>query len=67
MNRFSRDLDNYITGHYGEDQFPKCENCHRHDQEQIAFKNGLYIYVCKGCAPKLRIDGYKIKNLPEGE
>jgi hypothetical protein len=21
MDRFSRDLDNYITGHYGEDQF----------------------------------------------
>ena len=28
-DRFDQSMDNYITGHYGEDQFPhyKCHHC----------------------------------------
>jgi hypothetical protein len=40
MERWKHDLDNWITGHYGEDQF-------RGDEEEP--KEGMHHHTCQQC------------------
>ena len=59
--RTAADLDNYITGHYGEDQNKgSCERCQTYTHlEEIPF-HGYSLFLCNKCAAAAYREGEAI-------
>ena len=62
----SRDLDNYITGHYGEDQFRGQEEYSVH-QEYCDNRNleGVYSYCPAADGPEVEVIRAILTHFPE--